>query len=274
MPSCLYPHTQDRGYRSHFRALNRWILAGQPAYRKPTRYISVRCGKCVNCLKQKRREWLLRLHYHNLVQENPNYFLTFTYEIEPRNGVKKKDIQDFMKRLRHTTKQKISYFLCSEYGDDGGRAHYHMILFNYDQDPDLIVKCWHNGFVVVGDVNDASINYCAKYFVNKKKHPEGKNENFSLISKGIGKCLVTKENEKYLQDGNSFRIDNSKVSVPRYIKDKMEINEFLIEFEHTDLHREIEALIDKFDGNAELAVRYYNDQVRHKNKELQKRKHG
>lgn len=272
MPNCLYPITVDRGYKSHARALSRWIIAGRPEYRKPTRYISVRCGHCPNCLRQKRREWLLRLHYQGLQSEHPNYFVTLTYAVEPRQGVLKKDVQDFMKRLRHTTKQKVKYFLCSEYGEKHLRAHYHMILFNYDQDPDLIAEAWKHGMVKIGSVTDASINYVAKYFITKQNHPEGKNENFSLISKGIGKCLVSAEYEKFLQAGNMFKIEGSRVVTPRYIKDKMNINEFEIEYEPTEIHKDLEILLDRFGGNAELAVKTYNANIRKLNKELQKRK--
>lgn len=272
MPNCLYPITVDRGPKAHFRALHRWVLAGSPEYRKPTRFIAVRCGKCPNCLKQKRREWLLRLHYHARCQEHPNYFVTLTYEVEPRDGVRKKDIQDFMKRLRHTTKQKISYFLCSEYGKKGLRAHYHMILFNYDQDPDKIADAWKHGMIDVGNVTDASINYVAKYFITKQDHPEGMNENFSLISKGIGKCLCTPSYEKYLQDGNKFFLDGTRVCTPQYVKSKMNINEFMIEYHPSEIKDKVIEMAERFGGNYDMAVAAYNAHVRWMNNNEKKRK--
>lgn len=272
MGKCRFPITVDRGYRAHFRALNKWIAAGQPDYRKPTRFIAVRCGHCDECLKAKRREWLLRLHYHLRVQEHPSYFVTLTYETEPREGVCKKDVQDFMKRLRHTTKEKISYFLCSEYGEKHQRAHYHMILFNYNGDTEQIAESWRHGFIKVGDVTDASINYVAKYFITKQCHPEGKNENFSLISKGIGKSLVTPEIEEFLQNGNLLKIGQQKYATPRYVKDKMDINEFEIEYIPTELNKEIDNMLEKYGGNPHLAIDAYNEHCRYTTNKLRKRK--
>lgn len=261
----MFPITVDRGYRAHFRAMSRWLNAGgeNSSHPKPTRFIQVRCGKCPNCLKQKRREWLLRLHYHLNAQEYPSYFVTLTYRVRPRGGVSKKDVQDFFKRLRHAQKEKFTYFLCSEYSPKF-REHYHLILYNFSADTEEIVKAWKHGFVFVGDVTDASINYCAKYFINKQDHPEGLNENFSLMSKGIGKILINKDMQKYLQDGNSLRIDGTKVSTPRYIAEKLNLDTYMMPYE--------EKIEEKLNHFTKLQIDAYNKHAQTEKAKITKRK--
>lgn len=68
-----------------------------------------------------------------------SYFVTLTYApaFLPANGVCKRDVQLFLKRLRITLERKFNippfrYCVFSEYGKDTHRAHYHMILFGVD----------------------------------------------------------------------------------------------------------------------------------------------
>ena len=71
----------------------------------------------------------------------------------------KKDIQDFLKRLRYHEKgyqswenpknnkieNPIRYLACGEYGTKGGRPHYHMALFNWKPNDLKPYKQNHNG---------------------------------------------------------------------------------------------------------------------------------
>lgn len=118
--------------------------------------IDIPCGKCVGCLLGRSRDWadrcMLEANYHD-----HNAFITLTYNDEhlppkreiinsltgeisesPYRSLRKKDFQDFMKRLRYRLDQddiKIRFFACGEYGDfekNTGRPHYHAIIFGYD----------------------------------------------------------------------------------------------------------------------------------------------
>lgn len=148
------------------------------SFGKETYYISVPCGKCTACLSNKRKEWLFRLKAEYEVCES-SYFVTLTYDNDhlPSPGDNGKVIvQKFLKRLRQQCPdQNIRYFLVNELGEEFGRLHYHMILFNYKpcDNPKFedvekgIFKAWQQGFVTVGTVTGASMNYVCKYCLQK-----------------------------------------------------------------------------------------------------------
>ena len=96
--------------------------------------ILVPCGKCLNCLMNKRNDWAFRL-MQEYRHSKSGLFITLTYHSKyvPDQGVDKEHFQKFMKRLRHTTSQRLRYYGVGEYGTVTGRPHYHIILFNYDQ---------------------------------------------------------------------------------------------------------------------------------------------
>ena len=86
------------------------------------------------------------------------------------NSVRKKDIQDWLKRGRKNLKdKKISYFITSEYGPRTLRPHYHGILFGVDAiESNCMKQDWirHFGKMVSWDNVDLSkgdLSYCAKY---------------------------------------------------------------------------------------------------------------
>lgn len=89
------------------------------------------CGKCINCRAKSRQEWVfrLRMEYRNC---DFGLFVTLTYDDDhlPSDGVSIRDVQLFLKRLRKKYKSKtLRYYICSEYGDNTHRAHYHALLF-------------------------------------------------------------------------------------------------------------------------------------------------
>lgn len=268
MLKCMYPITVKRTDKSYFRAHMLWRLSDRTKL-PPTHYVKVRCGKCYNCLRVLRQQWLYRLHLHMRNQVFPSYFVTLTYDENsiPVSGVVKSDVQAFMKRLRHTTKQKISYFLVSEYGDKTHRPHYHMIIFNYDGDPGDFLKCWSNGFVYVGTVTDASINYCAKYFMQKQLSPEGQNPNFSLISKGIARTFRdVRPPSDYFQNNGYLNFNGHKVSAPRYFREKWNIDPYRLP--NVEVPDELDGLTDAKLQSAVSQELYLRNRIINKSRKL------
>lgn len=130
-------------------------VAGVPlrpagAFRFITRSLEIGCGQCVGCRLERSRQWanrcMLELEYHDSA-----YFVTLTYnedyvpvsyyddpetgEAFPSYTLRKKDFQDFMKRLRWSfPDDKIRFFACGEYGPETMRPHYHAILFGLHLD--------------------------------------------------------------------------------------------------------------------------------------------
>lgn len=104
------------------------------------RTLTVPCGHCADCLRNKQQDIYLKLYYEwQNVQKNNGfaYFLTLTYN--PRNlprtsfGVpcfRRSDLQDYIKRVRKNfPSSSIRYFYCGELGGLTRRPHYHIIFF-------------------------------------------------------------------------------------------------------------------------------------------------
>ncbi len=206
-------------------------------------YIPVPCSKCPPCRTRRTSGWSFRL-----VQEGKQsfsaMFVTLTYNTEhvpiSEKGfmnLSKKDVQNFMKRLRKLSNQKLKYYVCGEYGSKGMRPHYHMILFNSDKE--MVEKAWSLdkksiGSIYIGDVNEASIGYTLKYISKKGKIPlhinDDRQKEFSLMSKGLGKNYLSDKMIKWhkysIEDRMYCNIPgNKKIAMPRYYKDKI-YNEF------------------------------------------------
>lgn len=174
---------------------------------------AIPCGKCEGCLIDKANEWATRACLE--AQKWPaNAFLTLTYAPEylpKKRTLKKKDLQDFWKRLRkHLNTEKIRYMACGEYGPKTLRPHYHAVVFNYwpkDAKPykknlvgDFLYTSkelehiWGKGFVVVGHVDYESAAYVARYTFKKAYGADqlpvklGREKEFRLASRrpGIG----------------------------------------------------------------------------------------
>lgn len=141
----------------------------------------VKCGKCLECLRQQSYEWAFRI-VHECSKYECNSFITLTYndEHKPLDGsVSRREVQLFMKRLRKALQpRRIRFFACGEYGKKKQRPHYHVIIFGWYPDDayfwqndgktklyrsPFLEKVWTFGFSSVGLVSFDSALYCAKY---------------------------------------------------------------------------------------------------------------
>ena len=152
--------------------------------------LQIPCGNCLGCRLDHANDWATRLYcerkYHKdacfitLTYNNPN--LPYTEKGTPT--LRKKDVQDFFKRLIKKTKIKgLKRFYCGEYGPKEGRPHYHACIFGYiPKDLEVykvnhrgdilykskeIQKIWGKGFVTIGEMNYETACYTARY-VQKK----------------------------------------------------------------------------------------------------------
>lgn len=172
----------------------------------------VSCGNCLECLIVKQKEWTLRIEWH-AKEAKTGAFITLTYDPEnvPMNGgfqvLSKKDVQDFIKKLRfHQSKitdMKISYVLCGEYGENGYRPHYHLLLFDCVL-INQIDEIWSKGRVDIGNIETRSIEYVVSYTLNRKAWKEEfekcLEKPFMTFSKGIGMAYVRKNKERHLKE--------------------------------------------------------------------------
>lgn len=157
----------------------------------------------------------------------------------------KVDVQLFVKRLRKRLGYTgIKYFLCSEYGPNTLRPHYHAVFYNlpctndarglYDLQK-LISDCWTKGFVSVAKVNDNRLRYLSKYCTAQTYLPPvyysaPELKPFSLMSKGLGKCFVElfPETVRILREAAmngtpivTVRLGQFRYSIPRYLSQKI-----------------------------------------------------
>lgn len=196
------------------------------------------CGKCYDCKGRRVSGWSFRL-MKEAERSSSALFVTLTYDtsfvpITERGfmSLKKKDFQDFIKRLRskmyeRKNKEKIKYYACGEYGGKTKRPHYHAILFNAMES--LIDSSWSLGSIHIGKLSAASASYTLKYISKPSRIPEHKNDDrvkeFSLMSKGLGSNYVTPEMVEWHKNDlvNRFYtpLHGKKLAMSRYLKEKI-----------------------------------------------------
>ena len=195
--------------------------------------LQVPCGKCLECLNQKSTEWAYRI-MDECKAHSDNCFITLTYENSPGQLVRK-DLTDFIKRLRKSLDFPVRVFYTGEYGSHTLRPHYHLIVFGYfptdcvflrrDGSDNLyrsksIEKLWTFGFSSVGRVSLQSAKYCAKYLQKLQKIPANLVQPFIGMSNrpGIGYSAISPKSlasDKIYHNGHYIKI-------PRYYLKKLE----------------------------------------------------
>lgn len=171
-----------------------------------TAIVPIGCGKCMECRKQKSREWRVRLAED--IRTNTNgKFITLTFKTEKLQELAKdihnlsgyeldneictKAVKYFRERWRKRTGKSIRHWLISELGGERyEHVHLHGILWT--DEPEWISKTWQNGFVYIGThVDESTINYITKYVTKTDKlHKEYIPK--MLTSQGIGKNYVNR----------------------------------------------------------------------------------
>jgi len=213
------------------------------------------CGKCARCLDNRRNELASRMFLHSLDYEYV-YFVTLTYgsynllpferhpfladwlqtcpSYDDCNSNSRKTwtpsilvtshLTKYLKRLRASLNDPISYAACGEYGEKFGRPHWHLIVWSHKQitaeqfsnawsleckrtDKISIVRPWResenlktkeNGYFRFRlgkvDVHDlwanGSLNFDGKHCGVIPYDPNNKNNamhNFTYVAKYIGK---------------------------------------------------------------------------------------
>jgi len=192
------------------------------------------CGKCMACRIQRTQEWGVRLMHESYYHEN-NKFITLTYDENtiPLNGsVKKKHLQDFIKRLRSDLHPDlIKHYSVSEYGEKTDRPHYHSIIFGLPDNEDyekLIKRNWSYGLIDVGTVTWDSVRYVAGY-IQKKLYGKmaeeiytatGREPPCQLSSQGLGLAWA-RDNETYLNHNQRITVMGVPCGIPRYYVNKL-----------------------------------------------------
>ena len=204
--------------------------------------IEVPCGSCNSCRMQKAKEWKIR-NCLELQDHDEAWFITLTFDDAHLgdNSLDKKELQDFLKRLRYYLGDKFRYFASGEYGDTTLRKHYHILLYCHLGDLsligvnrytcDCIGKAWPFGQHLVEPVTPGSIAYVCGYVEKKldKSWPIFAGKPFVTMSRrpGIGMSWL----ERHKSDlERSFKVygifgddvRNNSASVPQAFKRKLD----------------------------------------------------
>lgn len=185
-----------------------------------------------------------------------NSFLTLTYNDEnmPKSwSLQIRDFQTFMKRVRKHFEEPIRFYHCGEY-DEGGRPHYHALIFGQDWSADrtlmrrgkkplwrseTLEKQWPHGFSSVGRLNYQTAAYTTRYLLKKVTGDQAENHyervgvehdgeitqlapEYTTMSRrpGIGAAWI----EKYRDDvypRDEIIISDKERKPPRYYDDYM-----------------------------------------------------
>lgn len=191
---------------------------------------------------------------HEASLHRDNCFITLTYDQEhvPEDfSLDVRHWQLFMKKLRKRAGPGVRFFHCGEYGEEGGRPHYHAILFNLDfgdkklwkivdgnqlYTSQLLEQLWGLGFCSLGAVTFQSAAYVARYslkkitgkgatpvwFHPKTGLPQSRKSEYSTSSKrpAIGADWWVKYGRQVIRD-DTVVMNGQEMKPPRYYDKKI-----------------------------------------------------
>lgn len=208
------------------------------------KYVPIGCGKCMECMKKKKREWQVRL-LEEIRHDNTGKFITLTFDSKSLEYLttkikyppENKDILDnelatnavryFLERWRKDNKKSVKHWFITERGHNGTeRIHLHGILFT-NKNKEYIEKKWLYGKIFIGNfVNEKTINYIIKYCTKlDKQHKEFIPK--ILTSAGIGKKYTERpdSNQNKFKDTETkeyYRTKQGhKLALPIYYRNKI-----------------------------------------------------
>ena len=206
------------------------------------RYVPTKCGKCIECRKEKARSWRIRLAEE--LKKNPNaLFITLTFNEKnyqklawelfkkskknlnytEQNEMCKTAVRRWLERIRKKTGKSIKHWMVTEKGEDYGRIHLHGIVWCSKER----INQWGYGYTYIGDyVNQTTIAYVTKYMLKIcEKWPDFRGK--VMCSAGIGSSYDTSYNAKR----NRYRGEDTKetykmedgaeLPLPKYYHDKL-----------------------------------------------------
>jgi len=221
-------------------------LAGNITYNnanfsKETVGFAFPCRKCLPCRLNIAREKAIRA-FHEAQCHEDNIFLTLTYNPESLQSPKLiyEDFQLFMKKLRKTTSEKITYMVTGEYGEINKRPHWHALVFNYAPrdskkkytthaneqvyESDFLTRLWGKGIAEYGSLTLESAGYVARYAAKKLVHGNDQDHDYHPIHKtsskrAIGRSWIEKYYKHAFENGFIVLPNGSRAKIPRYYLD-------------------------------------------------------
>ena len=235
---CLYPKLiRNRKYTKNKK--NGGVIP--PISDKRVLMVPVGCGKCIECRKQKARNWQVRLQEDIRVNKNAK-FVTYTFsehelqkldnEIKGISGYERDNeicrlaVRRYTERWRKKYGKTLRHWLVTELGHTNTeRVHMHGIVWT-DEVKD-IEKIWKYGKIWIGEyVNAKTINYIVKY-VNKVDESHKTYNSKIFTSKGIGSGYMERrdvERNKYKKEETreTYKTrEGVELALPIYYRNKI-----------------------------------------------------
>lgn len=222
-----------------------------------TKHLPVPCGNCMECMKNKARDWLIRLTEDIKYNQGAKFItLTFSndsiYELSRHsllkgytldNFIATKATRLFLERWRKTCGKSLRHWLVTELGHHGTEnIHLHGLIWL--REPKQIHDLdnhWKYGFTWKGHpqykgttitdynnyVNENTIAYITKY-VTKIDHDHQTYKPIILTSPGIGADYVKQKHNiqrhKFNEANTVLTYKSStghEIELPQYYKDKL-----------------------------------------------------
>jgi len=244
---CLYPTLiKNRKYTTTKK--NKGIIP--PITDERVKYVPIGCQQCIECRKQKARQWQVRLLEHIKTNTNGKFItLTFSNEAIKHINEKLEDKEEydrdnriatwatrhFLERWRKKYGKSLQHWLTTELGHKGTEnIHLHGIIWT-NEPMDTVEKIWSYGFMWKGHkkngklqnyVNPTTVAYITKYIMKKdEKHKTFKSK--ILTSPGIGNNYTNTYNSKSNKyaEGNTretYRTTTGhEIALPIYWRNKI-----------------------------------------------------
>lgn len=205
---CLYPNLiKNRKYLPNKKNGGH----PPPITDERTKYVPIGCQNCIECRKQKAREWQVRLLEDIKANKNAK-FITLTFsnesyselskEIEDLDGYTRDNaiatlaVRRFLERWRKHYQKSLRHWLITELGHAGTEnIHIHGLIWT-DEQPEVVSKHWRYGYTWQGTfVNGTTISYICKYVHKMDKDHETYKPRI-LTSAGIGKNYMERTDWK------------------------------------------------------------------------------
>lgn len=209
-----------------------------------TKYVPVGCGRCIECSKQRARNWQTRL-LEDIKVNKFGHFITLTFSDQDvtnlyselkhvpngydlDNETATLAVRRWLERIRKRTGKSARHWLVTELGHNGTEnIHLHGIVWSDNIDKDL--NDWKYGYTWKGTyLNEATVNYVTKY-VTKTDIQHKYYKPIILCSKGIGSNYTksAKSNwklNKYADDQTNetyLTRKGTKIALPIYWRNKL-----------------------------------------------------
>lgn len=216
------------------------------------KWVPIGCQQCLECRKQKARQWQVRL-LEDLKQHKNGKFVTFTFSnewisqfynhpiIKELEGYEKDNaaatlaVRLFLERFRKRYGHSLRHWFVTELGGNGTEnVHIHGIIWT-NIDLHTIEKIWKYGMMwkgkemygkLINYVNERTANYITKY-VHKVDVKHKYYKSIVLTSPGIGRCFkgtINSQNNRF-QGKNTVEYYRSstghKIAMPIYFRNKL-----------------------------------------------------